>query len=269
MSAAVLCKPAPNPTPISVYQQGEVDPQEYQQQYRRPIQYKQQLVQQVRPATRTVYKGQEQDPSQQTESEDYEEPPQPYQFSFDVNDDENTNYQNRKEQREGNKISGSYSVVDSDGFIRTVTYTADPVEGFKAHVSREPTNIVVKVPTPQPQQDGSSANLYTPSPKVQYSSAQKQVGIQYNGAPVPRQPIIRPQPTVVTAVPRHQPQQQPQYVQAPQNLIQYQPLYQGQASLRHTQSASSPVHQYLTETSQQGEAVEAAHYAGSNSHLRG
>lgn len=55
-------------------------------------------------------------------------PPQPYQFSFDVNDDENTNYQNRKEQREGNKISGSYSVVDSDGFIRTVTYTADPVE---------------------------------------------------------------------------------------------------------------------------------------------
>lgn len=72
MSAAVLCKPAPNPTPISVYQQGEVDPQEYQQQYRRPIQYKQQLVQQVRPATRTVYKGQEQDPNQQTESEDYE-----------------------------------------------------------------------------------------------------------------------------------------------------------------------------------------------------
>jgi hypothetical protein len=55
-------------------------------------------------------------------------PPQPYQFQFDVNDDENTNYQNRKEQREGNKISGSYSVVDSDGFIRTVTYTADPVE---------------------------------------------------------------------------------------------------------------------------------------------
>jgi len=51
-----------------------------------------------------------------------------YQFSFDVKDDEYTNYQNRKEQREGGKISGSYSVVDSDGFIRTVKYTADPVE---------------------------------------------------------------------------------------------------------------------------------------------
>lgn len=51
-----------------------------------------------------------------------------YQFSFDVKDDEFTNYQNRKEQREGDKISGSYSVVDSDGYIRTVTYTADPKE---------------------------------------------------------------------------------------------------------------------------------------------
>jgi len=51
-----------------------------------------------------------------------------YQFSFDISDDESTNYHNRKEQRDGEKISGSYSVVDSDGFIRTVTYTADPQE---------------------------------------------------------------------------------------------------------------------------------------------
>ncbi|KAG5868351.1 hypothetical protein JTB14_023137 [Gonioctena quinquepunctata] len=74
-----------------------------------------------------------------------------YQFGFDVKDDLYTNYQNRKEQREGNKITGSYSVVDSDGFIRTVSYTADPKEGFKAEVTRQPTDIVVKVPKPDPQ----------------------------------------------------------------------------------------------------------------------
>ena len=51
-----------------------------------------------------------------------------YQFGFDVKDDQFTNYQNRKEQRDGDKITGSYSVVDSDGFIRTVTYTADQKE---------------------------------------------------------------------------------------------------------------------------------------------
>lgn len=57
-----------------------------------------------------------------------------YHFGFDVKDDLYTNYQNRDEQKEGDKISGSYSVVDSDGFIRTVKYTADPKEGFKAEV---------------------------------------------------------------------------------------------------------------------------------------
>ncbi|KAF5299004.1 hypothetical protein FQA39_LY11636 [Lamprigera yunnana] len=79
--------------------------------------------------------------------EDYDPNPS-YQFGFDVKDDYYTNYQNRKEQREGNKISGSYSVVDADGFLRTVTYTADPKEGFKAEVNRQPTNIVIKIPKP-------------------------------------------------------------------------------------------------------------------------
>lgn len=74
-----------------------------------------------------------------------------YQFGFDVKDDEFTNYQQRKEVRDGNVIKGSYSVVDSDGFIRTVTYTADPKEGFKADVVRQPTDIVVKIPTPAPE----------------------------------------------------------------------------------------------------------------------
>lgn len=85
-----------------------------------------------------------------------------YQFGFDVKDDEYTNYQQRKEVRDGNVIKGSYSVVDSDGFIRTVTYTADPKEGFKADVSRTPTDIVVKVPTPAPE--NSIGKLSRPQP---------------------------------------------------------------------------------------------------------
>jgi len=89
---------------------------------------------------------------QQEEEEEYDDANSSYQFGFDVKDDEFTNYQNRKEVRDGGVIKGSYSVVDSDGFIRTVKYTADPKEGFKAEVIREPTDIVVKVPTPAPQQ---------------------------------------------------------------------------------------------------------------------
>lgn len=64
-----------------------------------------------------------------------------YNFSFDVKDDLYTNYQNRKESREGDQIKGSYSVVDSDGFIRTVTYTADPVGGFKVIINYTSKNL--------------------------------------------------------------------------------------------------------------------------------
>ncbi|KAL1517059.1 hypothetical protein ABEB36_000873 [Hypothenemus hampei] len=81
---------------------------------------------------------------------DYDPNPS-YQFGFDVKDDQFTNYQTRKEERDGKKITGSYSVVDADGYIRTVKYTADPKEGFKAEVSREPTDIKIKIPKPVPQ----------------------------------------------------------------------------------------------------------------------
>jgi Insect cuticle protein len=99
-----------------------------------------------------------------------------YQFGFDVKDDEFTNYQNRKETRDGGVIKGSYSVVDSDGFIRTVTYTADPKEGFKAEVVREPTDIVIKVPTPAPatqQQHQQPQQTYRQQPKQQQQYAQQ------------------------------------------------------------------------------------------------
>ncbi|XP_013134319.1 PREDICTED: pupal cuticle protein Edg-84A isoform X2 [Papilio polytes] len=124
--------------------------------------------------------------------EDYDPHPS-YQFGFDVNDDQYTNYQNRKEQRDGDVIKGSYSVVDSDGFVRTVTYTADPKEGFKAEVSRKPTDIVVKIPTPRPQ---GLEQLSHQQPQIQH----------------------QPQPQH-----QHQPQQhQPQHQVAPQYYPRYE-----------------------------------------------
>lgn len=69
-------------------------------------------------------------------------------------------------------IKGSYSVVDSDGFIRTVKYTADPKEGFKAEVVREPTDIVVKVPPPRPENEQRQAE-HRPQ-NHQYPAAYKQ-----------------------------------------------------------------------------------------------
>lgn len=124
-----------------------------------------------------------------------------YQFGFDVKDDEFTNYQNRKEVREGNQIKGSYSVVDSDGFIRTVTYTADPKEGFKAQVVREPTDIVVKIPTQPPQNSLRDHQ--------QQSGFLGQQAGQYRA--LPRQQQQQPQQLRQPSQQREQQQQQYQY----------------------------------------------------------
>ena len=47
------------------------------------------------------------------------------------------------ETREGDVVKGKYSFVDSDGSIRTVTYTADPIHGFQ--VSMHSGMIEVKL----------------------------------------------------------------------------------------------------------------------------
>ncbi|XP_073992294.1 cuticular protein 66D [Rhodnius prolixus] len=124
-----------------VYQAAQPQQQYYQQVQQQP----QQQYYQPQPANKLVRPG----APEQQDPEDYDPNPH-YQFGFDIKDDEFTNYQGRKEQREGDKISGQYSVVDSDGYIRTVTYTADPLGGFKADVVREPTDIKIKFPTPAP-----------------------------------------------------------------------------------------------------------------------
>ncbi|CAG9785280.1 unnamed protein product [Diatraea saccharalis] len=161
--------PAPARLPYSAQSQGQY---QQEQQYQQP-QYQPQPQQQ--PQYRPQYQPTRQQ-EQREPQEDYDPHPS-YQFGFDVNDDQYTNYQNRKEQRDGDVIKGSYSVVDSDGFVRTVTYTADPKEGFKAEVSRQPTDIVVKIPTPKPQL--LQAPIAHAQPHPQQRPQQQQAPQQY------------------------------------------------------------------------------------------
>ncbi|KAJ3663040.1 hypothetical protein Zmor_007349 [Zophobas morio] len=130
------------------------------------------------PGYRPAIQAQQPQQEGKDQQEDYDPNPS-YQFGFDVNDDLYTNYQNRKEQREGNKITGSYSVVDSDGFVRTVTYTADPKEGFKAEVTRQPTDIVVKIPKPDPQFQRQQYAQAVPVQQKDDGQAQRSNVIQY------------------------------------------------------------------------------------------
>ncbi|XP_017042666.1 myb-like protein Q [Drosophila ficusphila] len=179
------------------YQQYQAQPQ--QSAYRPPAQAAPQPPRRIQqpsyqaPSTSILGKGQHKlSLQQQQEEEEYDDQNSSYQFGFDVKDDEFTNYQNRKEIRDGSVIKGSYSVVDSDGFIRTVKYTADPKEGFKAEVIREPTDIVVKIPTPPPVTQLLRAGGH---------KAQQ----EYSSGPSKQQYQHQPH--------QHQHQQQPQYHQ--------------------------------------------------------
>ncbi|KAH8380622.1 hypothetical protein KR009_011791 [Drosophila setifemur] len=57
-----------------------------------------------------------------------------YSFAYGVEDGKSRVLQNRKEQRIGDEVRGVYSVVDPDGTLRVVKYTADDANGFQAEV---------------------------------------------------------------------------------------------------------------------------------------
>lgn len=75
--------------------------------------------------------------------------PEPYNFAFVVEDDENTVYSNRAETQDSDGfVQGQYSWVAANGIRYTTTYTADAENGFNAVTKEEQTDIVVRLPEP-------------------------------------------------------------------------------------------------------------------------
>ncbi|XP_071650782.1 cuticular protein 3 [Temnothorax longispinosus] len=82
----------------------------------------------------------------------YDPHPQ-YTYAYDVQDTLTGDAKSQHESRDGDVVSGSYSLIEADGTRRIVEYTADPVNGFNAVVRREPLAVVkpiVKVAAPAP-----------------------------------------------------------------------------------------------------------------------
>nr|ATY49617.1 Cuticle protein [Bradysia odoriphaga] len=80
-------------------------------------------------------------------AEEYDPNPQ-YSFSYDIQDGLTGDSKSQHETRSGDVVSGSYSLVDSDGHKRTVDYTADPQNGFNAVVRREPLGAKIVAAAP-------------------------------------------------------------------------------------------------------------------------
>nr|AAX12434.1 Dbuz\Ccp4-PA [Drosophila buzzatii] len=78
-------------------------------------------------------------------AEEYDPHPQ-YKYAYDVQDALSGDSKSQVEERDGDVVRGEYSLVDADGYKRTVQYTADPINGFNAVVNREPLVKAVAAP---------------------------------------------------------------------------------------------------------------------------
>lgn len=98
-----------------------------------------------------------------------------YSYGYDVQDSLTGDYKGHQENRNGDLVTGSYSVVDPDGTRRIVDYTADPLNGFNAIVRREPlvvpaarvvapAPVFAPAPVPAPAPVYARAPVFAPAP---------------------------------------------------------------------------------------------------------
>uniref|UniRef100_A0A182P161 Uncharacterized protein n=1 Tax=Anopheles epiroticus TaxID=199890 RepID=A0A182P161_9DIPT len=61
-----------------------------------------------------------------------------YAFGYSINNAETNDIKSQQEQRLGDAVVGTYSLLDPDGYNRTVVYKVDGDKGFQAQVIRLP-----------------------------------------------------------------------------------------------------------------------------------
>lgn len=119
--------------------------------------------------------------------EEFDPLPQ-YRFGYDVADSLTGDYKSQNEERNGDLVQGSYSVVEPDGTRRVVDYAADSVNGFNAVVRKEPLVAPTVVAEPAVVSARiAAAPVFAPAP-ARYTTAYTSGPITYAAytAPVAR-----------------------------------------------------------------------------------
>lgn len=68
---------------------------------------------------------------------DYADAYPQYQYAYNIQDALTGDSKAQEEIREGGVVKGRYSLIDADGSRRTVSYYADPLNGFNAVVQKD------------------------------------------------------------------------------------------------------------------------------------
>ena len=88
----------------------------------------------------------------------------PFNYEYQVKDEESKNDYEKKETSDGKIVTGSYRVLLPDSRVQIVTYTAGP-DGFNAEVTYEGE---AKYPEPVPAESKTSETYKTPVAESAY-----------------------------------------------------------------------------------------------------
>lgn len=114
-----------------------------------------------------------------------------YAYKYGVSDPSTGDYKTAEESLSNGVVQGQYSLAESDGTVRTVSYTADDVNGFVAQVSKGAKVIAAPAPAPV-YATAAPAPVYAPAiPAPVYAPAPV-----YVPAPVYAPAAYRPAATV-------------------------------------------------------------------------
>ncbi|XP_014246361.1 larval cuticle protein A3A-like [Cimex lectularius] len=115
--------------------------------------------------------------------EPFDDHPQ-YSFSYSVNDPTTGDSKSQNEERDGDVVKGSYTLVEPDGSRRVVEYTADPVNGFNAVVHKDAASGVVAKAAPVVRVATPVTRVYTPVTVAHAPVAVAHAPVTFAHAPV-------------------------------------------------------------------------------------
>ncbi|KAL6953097.1 hypothetical protein U1Q18_049257, partial [Sarracenia purpurea var. burkii] len=144
--------------------------------------------------------------SQALPDKSVDEQPAQYAFEYHVNNPETGDVKSQNEIREGDVVHGEYALVEPDGSVRRVEYTADDQNGFRAvvHKSNEPSaanDLSKALLSPLPSE--SPLTSTDEIPYIPEIESNKQPDISsLTSAPSPTTKAPEPKPASVSITPK-------------------------------------------------------------------
>lgn len=106
-----------------------------------------------------------------------------YEYKYGVSDPSTGDYKTAAESLSNGVVQGQYSLAEPDGSVRTVSYTADDVNGFVAQVSKG-VKVVAAAPPTRVYAPAVPAPVYVPAVPAPVYAPATAAAVYHAPAPV-------------------------------------------------------------------------------------